>query len=75
LSLASVTSEEVACVGLEAGTPTQWLTYGLRAGGFKPVVLEARHVQAALAAMRDKTDKNDARGITQILRTVRLQHV
>ncbi len=61
--------EEIACVGLEAGTLTQWLTYGLRAGGFKPVVLEARHVQAALAAMRNKTDKNDARGIAQILRT------
>ena len=61
--------EEIACVGLEAGTLTQWLTYGLRAAGFKPVVLEARHVQAALAAMRNKTDRNDARGIAQILRT------
>ena len=36
--------EEIACVGLEAGSLTQWLTYGLRAAGFKPVVLEARHV-------------------------------
>jgi len=26
-------------------------------------------VQAALAAMRNKTDRNDARGIAQILRT------
>jgi transposase len=40
--------EEIACVGLEAGSLTQWLTYGLRAAGFKPVVLEARHVQAAV---------------------------
>ena len=61
--------EEIACVGLEAGTLTQWLTYGLRAAGFKPIVLEARHVQAALAAMRNKTDRNDARGIAQIIRT------
>jgi transposase len=61
--------EEIACVGLEAGSLTQWLTYGLRAAGFKPVVLEARQVQAALAAMRNKTDRNDARGIAQILRT------
>ena len=61
--------EEVVCVGLEAGTLTQWLTYGLRAAGFKPVALEARHVQAALAAMRNKTDRNDARGIAQILPT------
>src|SRR5215471_9427347 len=42
--------EEITCVGLEAGSLTQWLTYGLRAAGFRPVVLEARQVQAALAA-------------------------
>ena len=28
---------EIACVGLEAGSLTQWLTYGLRAARFKPV--------------------------------------
>ena len=61
--------DEITSVGLEAGTLSQWLRYGLRAGGFNPVVLEARHVQAALAAMRNKTDRNDARGIAQILRT------
>ncbi len=60
---------EIASVGLEAGTLTQWLTYGLRAAGFSPVVMEARHVKAALGAMRNKTDRNDARGIAQILRT------
>lgn len=31
--------------------------------------MEARQVSAALSAMRNKTDKNDARGIAQILRT------
>src|SRR5215469_12233576 len=61
--------EEITFVGLEAGSLTQWLTYGLRAAGFRPVVLKARQVQAALAAMRNKTDRNDARGIAQILRT------
>ena len=40
--------EEVTCIGLEAGSLTQWLTHGLRAAGFKPVVLEARHVQPPL---------------------------
>jgi transposase len=60
---------EIAAVGLEAGTLTQWLTYGLRDAGFRAVVMEARHVKAALGAMRNKTDKNDARGIAQILRT------
>jgi transposase len=33
------------------------------------VGLEARQVKAALSAMRNKTDKNDARGIAQLLRT------
>lgn len=61
--------EEIAAVGLEAGTLTQWLTWGLRKAGFKVVVMEARHVKAALGAMRNKTDRNDARGIAQILRT------
>ena len=31
--------------------------------------MEARQVKAALSAMRNKTDKNDARGIAQLLRT------
>ena len=34
--------EAIAIVGLEAGTLTQWLTYGLRDAGFRTVVLEAR---------------------------------
>lgn len=61
--------KEIGSVGLEAGTLTQWLAYGLRAAGFKPVVMEARQVNATLSAMRNKTDRNDARGIAQILRT------
>lgn len=56
-------------VGFEAGTLTQYLTYGLQAAGYEVICLEARQVAAALAAMRNKTDKNDARGIAQILRT------
>lgn len=56
-------------VGFEAGALTQYLTYGLQAAGFDVVCLEARQVSAALAAMRNKTDRNDARGIAQILRT------
>ena len=34
--------EEIAAVGLEAGTLTQWLTWGLREAGFQVVVMEAR---------------------------------
>jgi transposase len=58
-----------AAVGLEAGTLTQYLTYGLQAAGFEVICMEARQVKAALSAMRNKTDKNDARGIAQLLRS------
>jgi len=59
----------IESVGFEAGTLTQYLTYGLQAAGYEVICLEARQVSAALSAMRNKTDKNDARGIAQILRT------
>lgn len=61
--------EPIHQVGLEAGTLTQHLTYGLRDSGFDVVCMEARQVNAALSAMRNKTDKHDARGIAQILRS------
>lgn len=56
-------------IGFEAGTLSQHLFYGLTAEGFDVVCMEARQVKAALSAMRNKTDRNDARGIAQILRT------
>jgi transposase len=56
-------------VGFEAGTLSQYLAQGLQPCGFEVVCLEARQVSAALSAMRNKTDRNDARGIAQILRT------
>ena len=61
--------EPIHEVGLEAGTLTQHLTYGLTEAGFDVVCMEARQVNAALSAMRNKTDKNDARGIAQLLRS------
>ncbi len=62
-------STEIRQVGFEAGTLTQYLTYGLRNAGFEVVCLEARQVSVTLSAMRNKTDRNDARGLAQILRT------
>ncbi len=56
-------------VGLEAGMLTQYLTYGLQFAGYDVHCMESRQVKAALSAMRNKTDKNDARGIAQILRS------
>lgn len=60
---------EIERVGFEAGTLSQHLYFGLTAEGFDVVCMEARQVNAALSAMRNKTDKNDARGIAQVLRT------
>ena len=62
-------SPAIKQVGFEAGTLTQYLTYGLQAAGFEVICLEARQVAATLAAMRNKTDRNDARGLAQILRS------
>ena len=56
-------------IGFESGTLSQHLFYGLKTEGFDVVCMEARQVSAALSAMRNKTDRNDARGIAQILRT------
>lgn len=44
-------------VGLEAGPLSQWLREGLVDAGFEVVLLETRHVKAALSAMTVKTDQ------------------
>jgi transposase len=53
----------MAQIGLEAGPLSQWLHAGLTQAGFETVLLETRHVKAALSAMTVKTDRKDARGI------------
>ena len=42
-------------IGLEAGPLSQWLHAGLTKAGFETVLLETRHVKAALSAMTVKT--------------------
>ena len=58
----------LSSIGLEAGPLSQWLHAGLTQAGFETVLLETRHVKAALSAMTVKTDRKDARGIAQLLR-------
>ncbi len=55
-------------IGLEAGPLSQWLHAGLKRAGFETVLLETRHVKAALSAMTVKTDRKDARGLAQLIR-------
>lgn len=59
---------EVSRIGLEAGPLSQWLYDCLTRASFEVVLLETRHVKAALSAMVVKTDRKDARGIAQLLR-------
>ena len=47
-------SSDVKLVGFEAGTLTQYLTYGLQAAGFEVICLEARQVSVTLAAIRTR---------------------
>lgn len=60
---------QVERVGLEAGPISEWLTANLIQLGLPAISLEARQVKAALSAMPVKTDRNDARGIAQVVRT------
>src|SRR5262249_36055374 len=58
----------MAQIALEASPLSQWLHAGLTQAGFETVLLETRHVKAALSAMTVKIDRKDARGIAQLLR-------
>ena len=55
-------------IGLEAGPLSQWLYAGLKEAGFAVELLETRHVRDAFKAMPVKTDREDARGIAQLMR-------
>jgi len=61
-------SDRYARVGLEAGPLCQWLYAGLAKAGFPVICIETRHAQAVLSARPNKTDRNDARGIAQMMR-------
>jgi transposase len=56
-------------VGLEACSLTAWLHDGLTEVGIPAICIEARQAKAAMGAMPNKSDRNDARGIAQIMRT------
>src|SRR5262245_24588703 len=63
-------------IGFEAGPLSQWLHAGLTQAGFQTVLLETRHVKAALSAMTVKTDRKDAcEGLAQLLRLGWFQQV
>jgi len=55
-------------IGLEAGPLSQWLYAAIRQAGVAVELLETRHVRDAFKAMPVKSDRNDARGIAQLMR-------
>ena len=56
-------------IGIEAGPLSQWLVNGLMAADLSMICVETRHMKALLTAQQiGKTDRNDARGIAQMMR-------
>ncbi|MDP9372511.1 MAG: IS110 family transposase [Chloroflexota bacterium] len=60
---------EAVRIGLESGSMSAWHWHELRKAGLPVVCLDARHAKAALALQLNKSDRNDARGLAQIVRT------
>jgi transposase len=53
---------------LEAGPLSQWLFSALAEAELPVICVKTRHMQAVLKAQINKTDRNDARGIAQMIR-------
>jgi transposase len=59
----------VVRIGLETGQLSTWHWHALKKMGLPIVCLDARHAKAALSMQINKTDRNDAFGLAQIIRT------
>src|SRR3984893_188803 len=68
--LVVLTEEALAVerIGLEAGPLSQWLYGAFAEAGLPVICVETRHMKAALSAQINKSDRNDARGIAQMMR-------
>ena len=55
-------------IGLEAGPLSQWLYSAFAEANLPVICVETRHMRAVLKAQINKTDRNDARGIAQMMR-------
>jgi transposase len=68
LAVLSNFSHHFKRIGLEAGPLSQWLFSALAETGLPVICVETRHMRAVLKAQINKTDRNDARGIAQMIR-------
>jgi transposase len=55
-------------IGIEAISFAPWLYESLAAAGLPVICIDARHAHSILSARLNKTDKNDARRIAEIMR-------
>ena len=53
---------------METGPTSTWLWHELRGAGVPAICIDARHAQAALSMRLNKTDRNDAAGLAQLMR-------
>lgn len=60
---------ELEKIGLETGSLSTYLTNGLQKLGMNAICIDARKMAAILSVKINKTDKNDARGIADAMRT------
>lgn len=68
--------DQLSLVRLEAGPTSAWLARELRALDLPVTVIDAAHASAALrTGFRNKTDKNDARGIADLMRVRKFRPV
>jgi transposase len=61
-------ADRLARIVVEASSLGMWLHREPHPAGLPMIVVEARHMRVSLSAMRNKTDRNDARGIAQMMR-------
>jgi transposase len=61
-------AQHVERIALETGSLSSWLWHELKAAGFPVICLDARHAKAALSMRVNKTDRNDARGLAELVR-------
>ena len=61
-------SGTIDLAGIEACPLSEWLHRGLCEAGIPMVCIEVRHAQRFLSSRPVKTDRNDARGIAEMMR-------
>lgn len=66
-TIASVASGCIR-IALETGATTPWLWRELKKRGLPVICIDARHANKALSMRRNKTDRNDAHGLAELMR-------